>query len=111
MRLSPRAAFSTMVLVPLLAACGSTSSTDTADQAAQPVVETTSAPATTVGAVETTIAEAVPGAVADTTPPATEPAVAVPEALNFSAPLVGGGEFVGADVAGLPVAFWFWAPT
>lgn len=36
---------------------------------------------------------------------------AVPEALRFTAPLVGGGEFDGSTVAGRPVAFWFWAPT
>jgi hypothetical protein len=36
---------------------------------------------------------------------------AVPEALRFTAPLVGSGEFDGAAVAGRPVAFWFWAPT
>ncbi|HQY15852.1 MAG: hypothetical protein ACH37H_16200 [Ilumatobacteraceae bacterium] len=35
----------------------------------------------------------------------------VPAVLNFSAPLVGGGEFSGAAMAGRPVAFWFWAPT
>jgi hypothetical protein len=32
-------------------------------------------------------------------------------ALQFSAPLVGGGQFDGASVVGTPVAFWFWAPT
>ncbi|MBI5088574.1 MAG: hypothetical protein HZB15_06860 [Actinobacteria bacterium] len=37
--------------------------------------------------------------------------LAVPEALRFTAPLVGGGEFDGSVVAGRPVAFWFWAPT
>ena len=36
---------------------------------------------------------------------------AVPEALRFTAPLVGGGEFDGSAAAGRPVAFWFWAPT
>ena len=36
---------------------------------------------------------------------------AVPEALRFTAPLVGGGEFDGSAIAGRPVAFWFWAPT
>ena len=36
---------------------------------------------------------------------------AVPEALQFSAPLVGGGEFTGADYADKPTVFWFWAPT
>lgn len=37
--------------------------------------------------------------------------VGVPEALNFRAPLVGGGEFDGAAMAGKPVVLWFWAPT
>ena len=43
----------------------------------------------------------------------TETAVdtAVPEALRFTAPLVGGGEFDGPTAAGRPTAFWFWAPT
>ena len=36
---------------------------------------------------------------------------AVPELLQFTAPLVGGGEFVGAAYAGRATAFWFWAPT
>lgn len=31
--------------------------------------------------------------------------------LAFSAPLVGGGTFDGAEVSERPVAFWFWAPT
>ena len=35
----------------------------------------------------------------------------VPELLRFTAPLVGGGEFAGADRAGRATAFWFWAPT
>jgi hypothetical protein len=37
--------------------------------------------------------------------------VVVPEALQFTAPLVGGGEFSGDAVAGKPTLFWFWAPT
>jgi hypothetical protein len=45
------------------------------------------------------------------TTPATDPAVVVPEALQFTAPLVGGGTFDGAAVAGKPTVFWFWAPT
>lgn len=36
---------------------------------------------------------------------------AAPAALQFAAPLVGGGKFDGADVAGSPVVLWFWAPT
>ena len=46
---------------------------------------------------------------------ATEPTDAaptvVPAALQFSAPLVGGGTFDGAAAAGKPTVFWFWAPT
>ena len=38
------------------------------------------------------------------------PAV-VPEALQFTAPLVGGGTFDGAAAVGRPTVFWFWAPT
>lgn len=46
----------------------------------------------------------------DTTGPAA-PEIVVPEALQFTAPLVGGGEFDGATVADKPTLFWFWAPT
>lgn len=35
----------------------------------------------------------------------------VPAALQFTAPLVGGGEIVGDELAGKPTAFWFWSPT
>ena len=66
----------------------------------------------------TTQADAAPDA---TTPPAggdstaepapTDAAVAVPQALQFTAPLVGGGTFDGAAIAGKPTVFWFWAPT
>ena len=32
--------------------------------------------------------------------------------LNFSAPVIGGGQLhAGDEFAGAPVAFWFWAPT
>jgi len=34
----------------------------------------------------------------------------VPEILDFEAPLVGGGTLEGAELAGAPVAVWFWAP-
>ncbi len=37
--------------------------------------------------------------------------IVVPELLNFTAQLVGGGEFSGAAAAGRTTAFWFWAPT
>lgn len=35
----------------------------------------------------------------------------VPQALQFSAPLVGGGTFDAAAYAGKPLALWFWGPT
>jgi thiol-disulfide isomerase/thioredoxin len=33
----------------------------------------------------------------------------VPAALAFSAPVVGGGQFDGASLAGKPAVLWFWA--
>lgn len=33
-----------------------------------------------------------------------------PEALDFTAPTVDGGEIDGADLHGRPVVLWFWAP-
>lgn len=39
-----------------------------------------------------------------------ENGASVPDILDFTAPLVGGGELNGADYAGKPVAAWFWAP-
>lgn len=35
----------------------------------------------------------------------------VPDALQFTAELVGGGTFSGPSTAGQPVVLWFWAPT
>lgn len=37
-------------------------------------------------------------------------AAAVPAALRFTAPLVGGGEIELGELAGRPVLLWFWAP-
>jgi hypothetical protein len=34
----------------------------------------------------------------------------IPEILDFEARLVGGGTIRGAELAGAPVAVWFWAP-
>lgn len=39
-----------------------------------------------------------------------EPAVAVPAAMDFTAPTVAGGELDVAALAGEPTVFWFWAP-
>ena len=45
-----------------------------------------------------------------TNAPPARPA-AVPAALQFSAPAVGGGEVDAAEFSGTPTLFWFWAPT
>jgi hypothetical protein len=79
-----RRALTAVVLLVSLAACGSTPST-----AKQTTAETTAAPSATAGSS----------------------AAAVPKLLQFSAPLVSGGQFAGADQAGRATAFWFWAPT
>lgn len=34
----------------------------------------------------------------------------VPDALQFSAPLLGGGDIEMATLAGRPVLLWFWSP-
>lgn len=72
----------------------------------------TTAPATLATATTAATGSTDPATTDPTgTPPATDQgAVEAPEALQFTAPLVGGGTFDGAAVAGKPVAFWFWAP-
>ena len=79
----------------LLTACGQDSRTGNAGTA-----DATQPPATTTP---------VDRAPVDTASP--EQAAAAPEALQFSAPLVGGGELDLRSYAGRTVAFWFWAPT
>jgi hypothetical protein len=39
------------------------------------------------------------------------PTAGVPDILAFSSPLVGGGQFDGAELSDKPTAFWFWSPT
>jgi cytochrome oxidase Cu insertion factor (SCO1/SenC/PrrC family) len=48
-----------------------------------------------------------------TAPPTTTtaPGPVVPEILDFTATLSDGTTFVGADLAGGDVLFWFWAPS
>ena len=41
--------------------------------------------------------------------PAAEPGAA-PDGLDFALPALGGGQVVGAELAGRDVALWFWAP-
>lgn len=51
-----------------------------------------------------------PPATGDAGAGATTPPAAVPDVLDFEAALVGGGTLEGAELAGAPVAVWFWAP-
>jgi hypothetical protein len=113
-----------VMCVALLAACGdkTVSQPAAAPSAAgatpAPAVVTTPAtttrPATTAtpATPQASTAPALPSTTAVTTvaAPGTT-ATAVPEALAFKAPLVGGGELNLADYAGKPVLLWFWAPT
>jgi hypothetical protein len=101
------------VLLLLATACGSGSGDSADDQVGE------TAPGAAVEA--TAPAEAPPesapaasdgtSAADDADPTPTEPADVVPEALQFTAPLVGGGTFDGAAAVGKPTVFWFWAPT
>jgi hypothetical protein len=98
-----------------LASCGSSKAVNTATPAAAPA-PATAAPTTGAAAATTATASAAttaaPGA-ATTQPAATPagPAAAVPAIYNFKTTKVGGGAVDGAEFAGKPVAFWFWAPT
>lgn len=83
----------------MLAACGGESDTTGAQAAPAPAVGGTTA-SNTAPATDS----AVTGA------PAAEAPATVPEALAFSAPLVGGGTLELGTLAGKPVVMWFWAP-
>jgi hypothetical protein len=114
-----RVALAVVALGLTVSACGSADSDDeavdtpapsaTVDAAVEPTEpattdESTTEPTTDASTDPTTDDDA-------TTGTAEPPPVAVPEALAFTAPLVGGGEFDGASVADKPTVFWFWAPT
>jgi hypothetical protein len=60
---------------------------------------------------QTSAAPAASATVAAQSANSAAPGAAVPDALAFKAPLVGGGELNLADYAGKPVLLWFWAPT
>ena len=96
-------------------ACGSDSTAGTpSEAAAEDTAGSTDAPTTqapsTDGAATTSTPQADSTDTASEPTPA-DPGVVVPEALQFTAPLVGGGTFDGAAAAGKPTVFWFWAPT
>jgi len=93
----------------LIAACGGGSTNDGTAATPKPAAETSLAsdvPAIDVAAIDVAAAGPAP---ADTA--AAGDVVAAPAALQFTAPLVGGGELDAATLAGKPTLFWFWAPT
>ena len=104
-----------MALALLVTACSSADDDSGADATAAPETAGTSEPTQATGADDAAPAETAPTAEPSPTdgPEAatTAPDVVVPEALQFTAPLVGGGEFDGAAYADKPTVFWFWAPT
>jgi hypothetical protein len=110
-----RLAIAALTLAVAAAACTTSERSDDAVTADTP----DQAPApTTAGSPATTDPTAAPEAAATTTAdadadpgPFEEAPAAVPAALQFTAPLVGGGSFDGATAAGKPTVFWFWAPT
>lgn len=83
-----------------VSACGAT------DDAASNAAGTSAGPAMS-GAASAPESSSAPAS----TSPVSASADAVPEALRFSAPLVGGGTFDGAAYSGKPLALWFWGPT
>ena len=84
-----------------LSACGDDSAApvETVAAAVSPAV-----PSTTLGAEPSPV-------VTDSGAPETVAAAVAPEALQFAAPMVGGGEIDFTQYAGQTVAMWFWAPT
>ena len=86
-------------------ACGGASSGD--DAAAVPAPAADAAPAAT-DAPTATDAPAADSVSADA---GSDAGAVVPPLLQFTAPLIGGGEIAVDELAGKPTAFWFWSPT
>ena len=72
-------------------------------------VDTAAGPAATEAPAATSADEATGADTAGTD--GSESSSTAPELLQFSAPLVGGGELDAAALADKPTAFWFWSPT
>ena len=99
------------LLVALAGCAGGTNEAAPASTMA-PSTTTTITPSTT----STTTAPAGSTTITTTTTVATTASTStapptVPELLDFTATLSDGSTFVGADLAGTDVLFWFWAPT
>lgn len=92
----------------LMTAAACSSESDDATAAPDPTVDEATATPTDPPSVAD---EPAPAPNDSSAPDGSAPTAVVPEALRFSAPLVGGGTFDGAATAGKPTVFWFWAPT
>jgi hypothetical protein len=119
-----RIAYGVVALALVATACsGGGSDGDTSEATLTPTVETGATPSPSSGEETTAPTDAETTGSTEDAPPATETAaatgdpepvevaVAVPAALQFTAPAVGGGEIDAAEYAGTPTLFWFWAPT
>ena len=62
------------------------------------------------GSTEPAASPATPAPAATAAPSGGDVGTEVPAALQFTAPLVGGGEIELGALAGRPVLLWFWAP-
>lgn len=85
----------------LMAACGSTGTTATADLETAPPASAAPADTTSAPPADTAADADEAGA------PQTE---AVPATLKFTAKTLTGEQFKGESLTGKPVVFWFWAP-
>lgn len=102
-----------------IAACGGDAGSDTTAEVSAPTAAEASAaePADAGDALPDNLRTEPdePEQAAATEPDAPAPAPAndavVPALLQFSAPLVGGGNIDAANLAGKPTVFWFWSPT
>ncbi|WP_436776427.1 redoxin domain-containing protein [Yinghuangia sp. YIM S09857] len=89
-----------------LGACGSDSSDKAEGPAASSGNPAPASPGADASTAEPGSAAAAPTGAGSSAPPA----AAVPEKLRFTATTLDGARFEGAQLAGKPVVFWFWAP-
>jgi hypothetical protein len=104
MRRPPAALRPLLVIAMLGASCGGAASP------AAPTGATPGASGRPTGPTSAVIGPSVSGPSGPQGPSSPEAPAEVPEILRFETPLVGGGELRGAELAGAPVALWFWAP-
>jgi hypothetical protein len=101
----PRTPFATLIVLTLLAsACAGARGSSGPDQGTSSTIGATAPQGPSASGAEDP-AGATTGAQGGT-----PDAVPVPEILRFQTLLVGGGTLRGAELAGAPVALWFWAP-